>query len=67
MNKNKHNCEKWFDESRGCSICSNLLLKSPIKTKKELREIVEHCNWIVTEQKREIEKLKAKQRCSCVS
>jgi len=34
----KHNCEEWFEEARGCAICYPLLLKSPIKTKKELIE-----------------------------
>ena len=41
MNKpiKKHNCQEWFDEALGCSICSKLLLKSPLKTKEDLKEI----------------------------
>lgn len=53
----KHNCKKLINEARGCSVCSNLLkgLKGH-----ELQKTIEQTNWIITEQKKEIEELKKK-------
>jgi len=56
--KNKHNCKNWFEEAIGCAICSKIILKSPIKTIEELEKLIVKSNWIITEQKKEIDKLK---------
>lgn len=55
----KHDCEKWFEEAAGCAICSNLLLKSPIKTLEELREVALASNAHISYKDREIAELKA--------
>lgn len=45
----KHNCQKWFDEGCGCSICSCTLYKSPLKNKQDIRELQEHNNARIME------------------
>lgn len=53
----KHNCRKLLDEAQGCSICSNLLIGLQGN---ELQKAIERTNWIIVEQKKEIEELKKK-------
>ena len=53
----KHSCQKWFDEAIGCSICRNLLLKSPIRNKEDLEEVINKTNWHINTLTKEIEEL----------
>ena len=46
----KHDCIKWIDEGRGCSICSKILLKM---NKKDIVEIQNTTNWYLSEANKE--------------
>lgn len=45
----KADCEKWLEEAQGCSICSKIVLKSPIKSKEDLKEIQKWSNWYLSQ------------------
>jgi len=55
----KHKCEDWFNEAMGCSICSKTILKSPVKTLENVKELIEHTNAKILEQGNTIAELKA--------
>jgi hypothetical protein len=52
----KHNCLKWVEEGQGCSICHNSLLAH---TGKDWLEAIEKTNWVIVEQKKQIEQLES--------
>lgn len=56
----KHDCQKLLEEASGCAICSQVLLKSPLKTKEDLKEVQKFTNWHITELTEENERLKQK-------
>ena len=56
----KHNCKDWFEEGSCCAICGNLLLKSPVKSIKALKEVVRCSNMRQIELERRIERLPSK-------
>jgi len=58
INLQKHDCQVFMEEAQGCSICSKIFLKSPIKNKKDLKELQEYCNARIFELTVENEKLK---------
>jgi len=45
----KHDCKKWFGEAQGCSICSNIILKSPVKSMDKMFILCEQSNWHISE------------------
>ena len=57
MKNDKHDCVDWFEEAMGCAICHNLLLKSPIKTKKELLKLIDMVNWHMNQKDKHIGEL----------
>lgn len=48
----KHNCEKWIEEGRGCSVCNSLHLD--IEKAKELQTYV---NWQISTLAQEVNRL----------
>ena len=53
-----HVCGYWFDEAMGCSICSGLILKTPIKTKEDMLNLIASVHSYVGSLKEEIVSLK---------
>ena len=60
--KLKHNCEEWFEEAGGCAICAHLIYKTPIKTMKEFKYLIELHSATVSELRLENADLKDKVR-----
>ena len=57
--KRQHNCEEFIKESKGCSICSQAFLKSPLKNKEDIKELQEYCNARISQLKAENDNLKS--------
>lgn len=60
--KLKHNCEEWFEEAGGCAICAHLVYKTPIKTMKKFKYLIELHSAAVSELRLENADLKEKIR-----
>lgn len=54
----RHDCEKWHDEGRGCSVCSSLINHSL----DDAKALQAHINGVIVEQQAEILELKVKCR-----
>jgi len=49
----KHDCEEWYEEGLGCSICSKILIRM---SKEDIKKIQQHCNAYILDLKTIIEK-----------
>ena len=50
----KHDCLKWHEEARGCSICSRIVRNF---SKRDIQKCQEDINWVISELKSRNEKL----------
>lgn len=50
----KHNCVKWREEGRGCSICDSLVHYK----KSDIKELQDHINWRVNTLRHALEEIR---------